>query len=114
MAEIGSCNATIAEVVRNPQTIPDDGSYYCSFCGNKALAGSFWNGPHQTVVLCNRCLHDGHILGALIGDAALDERLRSERTEILNDVDRYIDKIVIGAHRTIIVRWSYRSPAGAK
>lgn len=112
MARISTCNIDDAEIIRQKQTIPEDGLYYCSFCGKKTPRGSFWSGPHQTIVLCTACLEDGYVMGALIGDAIIDNRthlgkeimLKMTGGEILGDVDRYIMQVSRGAYRTIIIQ----------
>lgn len=102
MAQISTCKVADAMVIRQPQTVPDDGEYHCSFCGEKTGRGSFWNGPHQTVVLCTRCLGDGTIIGALIGDAVLDKHSPIVSEMIIDDVDKHLKQIALKANRSII------------
>lgn len=113
MAQI-SRNAESTEFIMQSPAIPKDGKYSCSFCGKPTSQGSFWHGPHQTTALCIDCLKDGYVMGALIGDAILDNHTHIDKKilcmrngrEILDDVDSYIKQMTIETYRTIIIHLS--------
>ena len=97
--------ARISNYIGLDESVPRDfpwiqESFTCSFCGEDARKGSVWFG-HDIVVICDVCLRNGHVLGALLGDGVLDVINKRRPNESRRLMERILSETECGMYRAI-------------